>query len=70
MENLQNHGISNVNNIPFPSYIRVYVKNKEDIMVVQKICQQYYGDIPALYLVSDVCRDDLLVEIEGVAELG
>jgi len=54
---------------PHPSYIRVYVKNKTDIPAVKKVCQDFLGDIPALYVVADICREDLLVEIEGEAAI-
>jgi enamine deaminase RidA (YjgF/YER057c/UK114 family) len=47
------------------SYIRVYVKLKEDISKVRNICQQFFGNVPATYVVADICRDDLLVEIEA-----
>lgn len=47
------------------SYIRVYVKYKEDIQKVRNICNLHFGDTPATYVVADICRDDLLVEIEA-----
>ena len=47
------------------SYVRVYVKHKEDINRVRAICQNAYGDTPAMYVVADICRDNLLVEIEA-----
>jgi len=46
------------------SYIRVYVKFKDDITKVRDICLQTYGDIPSTYVVAAICRDNLLVEIE------
>jgi hypothetical protein len=46
------------------SYVRVYVKFKEDISKVRKICNEAYGDVPTTYVVADICRDNLLVEIE------
>jgi len=49
---------------PF-SYLRVYVKHAPDIPRVKNICEQAYGKIPSLCVVSDICRDELLVEIEG-----
>jgi len=66
--NLQDCGLTNATQIESLSYIRVYVKSKNDMAIVKNICKKYFGEIPALYLVSDICRDDLLVEIEGVAE--
>jgi hypothetical protein len=46
------------------SYVRVYVKYKEDISKVRKICNEAYPDVPTTYVVADICRDNLLVEIE------
>ena len=47
------------------SYIRVYVKNKENLSLIRKICTSHFGNIPASYVIADICRDDLLVEIEA-----
>lgn len=67
-DNLKKHGLKiNHNSDPF-SYVRVYVKREGDIPEVKKICSEYYKDVPSLYLNSDICRDDLLVEIEGAVE--
>lgn len=44
--------------------IRVYVKNANDIHLVKSICTHHFGSIPAIYIQSDICRTDLLVEIE------
>jgi hypothetical protein len=46
---------------------RVYVKRPQDYVRVREVCQQRLGEVPATYVVADVCRPDLLVEIEGVA---
>jgi enamine deaminase RidA (YjgF/YER057c/UK114 family) len=47
------------------SRLRAYVKNKADVPVVRTICEEAFGPIPALYVRADICRDDLLVELEG-----
>lgn len=47
------------------SYIRVYVKHKKDMDKVKSICEAKYGDAPTAYVVADVCRDNLLIEIEA-----
>ena len=47
------------------SVVRVYIKNLADFPVVKEICAQFYGDVPILYIEADICRDDLLVEIEA-----
>ncbi len=47
------------------THLRAYVKRAEDIDAVREECRSAFGDIPALYVQADVCRDDLLVELEG-----
>ncbi|MEN8201018.1 MAG: hypothetical protein ABFS28_00385 [Bacteroidota bacterium] len=48
------------------SHLRVYVKHQEDIPAVKGICDSMLNCKSSLFLESDVCREDLLVEIEGV----
>jgi enamine deaminase RidA (YjgF/YER057c/UK114 family) len=45
----------------------VFVKRAEDISVYQDVVKQRGLDIPAVSVVADVCRDDLLFEMDGVA---
>lgn len=47
------------------AYVRVYVKNTEDIPVVKAICLGYYRNVPITFVRADICRADLLVEIEA-----
>jgi enamine deaminase RidA (YjgF/YER057c/UK114 family) len=47
--------------------IRVYLKRPEDLAKCQAVCQRRFGAVPAIYAVADICRPELLVEIEGVA---
>jgi len=47
--------------------VRVYVKYAEDFEACRAVCERRLGRIPAIYAQADVCRPDLLVEIEGVA---
>lgn len=49
------------------SNIRVYIKNRSDYQAIKIYLNSNYPKIQALYLLSDVCRDELLVEVEGVA---
>jgi len=46
---------------------RVYIKNQEDYEKTRAICEERLGELPTIYAVADVCRPELLVEIEGVA---
>lgn len=46
-------------------YVRVYVKNAEDIPVVKMICSGYFLNVPITFVQADICRANLLVEIEA-----
>lgn len=46
------------------AYVRVYVKNEEDIPNVKAICLDHFGEVPMSFVTADICRADLLVEIE------
>jgi len=48
--------------------MRVYVKLERDLTAIKRVCKQRYPETPIIYLLSDVCRDELLVEIEGLAQ--
>lgn len=48
------------------SYLRAYVKRAADIPKVRRICERAFGPIPALYVRADICRPELLVELEGI----
>jgi hypothetical protein len=66
--NLLKHGIElNTHSIRL-SYLRAYVKEEKDISRVMKVCEEYFPGVPCAYLISDICRDDLVVELEGIAE--
>jgi len=65
-ENLHNHGIKKGNEVKV-DYLRAYVKNQHDIPQVMNICQKHFPQIHIACLVADVCRPELLVEIEGIA---
>ncbi|NQS99468.1 MAG: hypothetical protein HQ595_00160, partial [Candidatus Omnitrophica bacterium] len=47
--------------------LRVYIKNKEDVKAVQKVVEAKFPGIPREDLIADVCRENLLVEIEAIA---
>ena len=51
------------------SHLRVYVKKQEDIPRVKEICEASLNCKSSLYLQSDICREELLVEIEGMFSL-
>ena len=45
--------------------LRVYVKNQTDFFKVKNICKERFPDVPSIFIESDICRDNLLVEIEA-----
>jgi hypothetical protein len=51
------------------SLLRVYVKRDFDFRRVREICQERYPGVPAVFIRADICRDDLLMEVEAEAEL-
>jgi hypothetical protein len=50
---------------PKYGHARVYVKNRKDFAAIKKTFKAYYGKLPVVYIIADICRPDLLVEIEG-----
>lgn len=71
---IMNHLVSK-ENIPVENngseyeLLRIYVKRKGDIPAVMQYMQQHYPAPAKHYLVADVCRPELLIEIEGVAKV-
>lgn len=66
LENLQAHGVT-AGQIVNIEYLRAYVKRPSDIACVRSICKARFPRIPIACVVADVCRPELLVEIEGIA---
>ena len=46
--------------------LHIFIKNQEDYEQVKSVTEQAYPHLPIVYTVADVCRGELLVEIEGV----
>ena len=67
-ENLARHGLPGLGtSLASLGLARVYVKRPEDYAAVRAVCERRLGALPLTYAIADVCRKDLLVEIEGVA---
>jgi enamine deaminase RidA (YjgF/YER057c/UK114 family) len=67
-ENLSRHGLpGRGTTLAGLGVARVYIKRPQDYVRVRAVCEQRLGIVPASYVVADVCRPDLLVEIEGMA---
>lgn len=48
------------------SLFKVYIRNVENFPQIQHLLSDLYPDLPCLYLQADICRSDLLLEIEAV----
>jgi enamine deaminase RidA (YjgF/YER057c/UK114 family) len=46
-------------------YFRIYVKAREQIPYIRSLCGKYFSPGCILFLEADICRDELLVEMEG-----
>ncbi|MDR3197311.1 MAG: hypothetical protein LBU34_05525 [Planctomycetaceae bacterium] len=69
-KNLEKHGISGfVSDLGHLKSARVYVKRPNELAIIKKVCDKRLGSIPTLYTIADVCRPELLVEIEGLVVL-
>ena len=67
-ENFTAHGLTGAGaRLHDLAKIRVYLKRPEDLAKCRAVCQRRFGAVPAIYAVADICRPELLVEIEGVA---
>ena len=51
------------------SFARVYIKEFGDFEKVKNICQEFFSDTQILFVKADICRENLLVEIECELEL-
>ncbi|MEW2119040.1 FkbO/Hyg5 family chorismatase [Streptomyces sp. NPDC005474] len=68
-DNLSDYGIPHTYGLSDLRRAKVYVRHAEDVPAVREICSKLLpddGDV--VYLHADVCRGDLLMELEGVAD--
>ncbi len=65
-DNLYMHGQIGEGNM---ESARIYVKKKEDFPRVKHCLEKVHHINEVIYLMADICRDSLLVEIEGMAGL-
>jgi enamine deaminase RidA (YjgF/YER057c/UK114 family) len=52
------------------TYLRAYIKEEQDFQIVKSICESSFPGVSVSYLQADVCRDNLLVELEGAVFVG
>ena len=67
-DNLCHHGLPGLGaTLEGLGLVRVYIKREEDYVRIRAACEKRLGELPTIYALADVCRPDLLVEIEGIA---
>lgn len=47
------------------SLLRVYIKDQDYFVKVKQICEGFFPGVPVSYIETDLCRDNLLVEMEA-----
>ena len=65
VKNLASSGVLQPNEMQYGA-MRAYLKHGEDTEQVSEWIVQNYPQIDMLYLLADICREELLIEIEGV----
>ena len=65
-ENLKQYGLNNGTKLEM-NVLRVYIKKMEYLDSVKSEIEKTWPGLPAIYLQADICREELLVEIEGTA---
>jgi enamine deaminase RidA (YjgF/YER057c/UK114 family) len=67
-DNLAQHGLPGLGtSLEGLGLVRVYIKRQEDYAKTRAACEKRLGELPTIYALADVCRPELLVEIEGIA---
>ncbi len=51
------------------TYLRAYVKEETDLETVKAVCKRFFTGTPSLFMVSDICREAPLVELEGAVDI-
>ena len=49
--------------------LKVYVRNPADLAEIKRRVEQAYPQVPVVYVAADICRADLLLEIDGIWNL-
>ena len=50
---------------PKYGHARVYIKHRKDFSAIKKVFKTHFGNLDVVYILADICRTSLLVEIEG-----
>ena len=66
-ENFERHGMpGHGGTLEDMALVRVYIKRQEDYAKARAIVEARLGELPTVFAIADVCRPELLVEMEGI----
>ena len=65
-ETLEMYGVKNAAELEY-KMLRIYLKHNINLEVVKNWFKLHYPTTPKTFLLADICREELLIEIEGIA---
>lgn len=65
-ETLEMYGVKNAAELEY-KMLRIYLKHNFNLEVVKNWFKVHYPTTPKTFLLADICREELLIEIEGIA---
>jgi len=68
-ESLQRYPHCNQYTVTGYRFLRVYVREQKDFNLARSVCEKYFPGVPCIMIEADICRNDLLIEIETEAVL-
>lgn len=68
-ENMQKQGVLLFGSSYKLKNCRVYLKDVSFMEKARMVIERLYPDVESIFLLADVCRDELLIEIEGIASV-
>ena len=65
-DTLMSYGVKNVKDMEY-RMLRIYLKHQFNLDIVKRWFDDNYPTVPKTFLLADICREELLIEIEGIA---
>lgn len=70
MESAANTGGFSLPGVATRRWLKVYLRREQDLPFVRDVLRRHFGEaLQLLFLQADICRQDLLLEIEGVVQI-
>ena len=65
-ETMAKYGVASPADLEY-TMLRIYLKHDFNLDVVKQWFDENYPSVEKVYLLADICREELLIEIEGIA---